>query len=128
MPCQPIHSESRKPFQASLEEGGSQPYPDPMTKALIAAIPATTEEAAAVEEPVDHEEAAREARTVDKDGARDLMLIRQEVANTLRDGRTWAAAGSLPGIAGSRAEQVARGRRTTGHATESTPPARAEDG
>jgi hypothetical protein len=99
-----------------------------MTKALIAAIAATTEEVAAVEDPVERYEAAREARTLYKDGDRDLMLIQQEVANTLKEGRTWAAVGSMLGITGSRAEQVARGRGTTGHAAESTPPARAEEG
>jgi hypothetical protein len=99
-----------------------------MTNALTAAIAATTEEVAAVEDLVERYEAARQARTLYKNGDRDLMLIQQEVTNTLKPGRTWAEVGSMLGITGSRAEQVARGRGTSRHAVESTPHASAEEG
>jgi hypothetical protein len=98
-----------------------------MTNALTAAIAATTEEVAAVENPVERYDAARRARTLIKDGDREFMLIQQEVTNSLKDGRTWAEVGALLGITGSRAEQVAKGRGTS-HAAESTPRAGAAEG
>lgn len=99
-----------------------------MTNALIAAIAATTEEVAAVEDLVERYEAARQARALVKDGDRNLMLIQQEVANALKPGNTWAEVGRMLGITGSRAEQVARGRGTSRHDAESTPRAGAAEG
>jgi NADH:ubiquinone oxidoreductase subunit E len=81
-----------------------------MTNALTAAIAATTEEVAAVEDLVERYEAARQARALMKDGDRVLMLIQQEVAESLKPGRTWAEVGTMLGVTGSRAEQVAKGR------------------
>lgn len=98
-----------------------------MTNALTAAIAATTEEVAAIEDLVERYEAARQARALVKDGDRTLMLIQQEVANALKPGITWAEVGRMLGITGSRAEQVARGRGTA-HAAESTPRAGAVEG
>jgi hypothetical protein len=81
-----------------------------MTNALTAAIAATTEEVAAVEDLVERYEAARRARVLLKDGDRNLMLIQQEVAEALKPGRTWAEVGTMLGVTGSRAEQVAKSR------------------
>ena len=128
MACQPVRGESRQLSQAALEDRRLRPYPDSMTNALTAAIAATTEEVAAVEDPVERYEAARQARTVIKDGDRDLMLIQQEIANFLKPGRTWAQVGAMLSITGSRAEQVAKGRGTSRHAAESTPRAGAAEG
>lgn len=99
-----------------------------MTNALTAAIAATTEEVAAVEDPVERYEAARQARTFIKDGDRDLMLIQKEIVNSLKPGRTWAQVGAMLSITGSRAEQVAKGRGMSRHAAESTPRAGATEG
>jgi hypothetical protein len=126
--CQPTEADPAKLFQVSLEGAKLRPYSDRMTNALTAAIAATKEEVAAVENLVERYEKARTARDSLRDGDRDFMLIQQDVVNQLRPGRTWAEVGSMLGITGSRAEQVAKGRGTSRHAAESTPHAGAAEG
>lgn len=110
MACQPVHSESLEHSQASLEESRSHPYPDRMTNALTDSITAAVDDVAAIADPVERYQKARERRTELQTGDRSLMLIQQAVAQELKTGRTWAEVGALLEVTGSRAEQIAKGR------------------
>lgn len=81
-----------------------------MTDALTTTIEARTEQVAAIADPVERYESAREARARIKEGDREFMRIQQDAVRALKPGRTWAEVGSMLGVTGSRAEQLATGR------------------
>lgn len=89
---------------------GRAPYPDRMTNTLTASIEAAKEAVATIEDPVERYQEARRVRTQLHEGDRELMLIQQQVAESLKSGRTWAEVGAMLGVTGSRAEQIAKGR------------------
>ncbi|MFJ7111774.1 hypothetical protein OG411_29885 [Streptomyces pseudogriseolus] len=81
-----------------------------MTNALTDTITAAVEDVAAIADPVERYQKARERRTELQSGDRSLRIIQQRVAQELKDGRTWAEVGALLDVSGSRAEQIAKGR------------------
>ena len=81
-----------------------------MTAALTSSIETATAEVEAIADLVERHHAARERRTALIKGDRALKAIQQDVAQTLKPGRTWAEVGDLLGFSGSRAEALAKGR------------------
>jgi DNA-directed RNA polymerase specialized sigma subunit len=81
-----------------------------MTDVLTEAIETATAAVAAIGDPVERYQQAREERVKLGTGDRTLMEIQQAVVLVLREGRTWAEVGEILGISGSRAEAIAKGR------------------
>lgn len=81
-----------------------------MTDALIAAIETATAAVAAIDDPAERYQLARETRVKLTDGDRALLEIQQAAAWNLYEGRTWAEVGEILGVSGSRAEAIAKGR------------------
>lgn len=81
-----------------------------MTDALTTTIETATERVAAIADPVERYNAAREIRGQIADGDRELRLIQQRTVKSLKTDRTWAEVGRMIGVSGSRAEQLATGR------------------
>lgn len=81
-----------------------------MTQALATAIETATADVRAVADLAERYFAARDTRTQLLDGDRELKAIQQEVAQTLKEGRTWAEVGAILQVSGSRAEALAKGR------------------
>jgi DNA-directed RNA polymerase sigma subunit (sigma70/sigma32) len=81
-----------------------------MTNALTDTITVAVEDVAAIADPVERYQKARERRNELQSGDRSLRIIQQRVAQELKGGRTWAEVGALLDVSGSRAEQIAKGR------------------
>jgi hypothetical protein len=81
-----------------------------MTDALTNYAEAEAAPVAAIADPIERFEAAKNERA--KHGAADraLMEIQKAVVWELHESRTWAEVGDLLGFSGSRAEALARGR------------------
>lgn len=81
-----------------------------MTDALTEYAEAEAAPVAAIADPIERFEAAKNERA--KHGAADraLMEIQKAVVWELYENRTWAEVGELLGFSGSRAEALARGR------------------
>lgn len=93
-----------------------------MTDALTDSIETAIESVAAIDDPAERFEKARETRAKLADGDRQLRSIEQGTANDLHEGRSWAEVGRILGLSGSRAEAIAKGRYTKAdHGPESTP-------
>ncbi|MFF2184589.1 hypothetical protein [Streptomyces sp. NPDC058155] len=94
-----------------------------MTDALTTTIETATEHVAGIADPVERYQAARAVRSQLGTGDRALRLIQQEIIQSLKPTRTWAEVGKMIGVSGSRAEQLASGRKAVRHDPESSPDA-----
>lgn len=81
-----------------------------MTDALTAAHEKATAVVAAIADPIERYQAARDAREKISEANGALQRIQRDVVLELRPGRTWAEVGDLIGVTGSRAEAIAKER------------------
>ena len=81
-----------------------------MTNALTDSIETAAAAVAAIADPVERYQAARDERAKLAAGDRTFMEIQQAVAWELYETRTWAEVGEALGVSGSRAEAIAKGR------------------
>jgi hypothetical protein len=81
-----------------------------MTDALTEYANAEAAPVAAIADPIERFEAAKNERAKHNAADRALMEIQKAVVWELYEGRTWAEVGDLLGFSGSRAEALARGR------------------
>lgn len=81
-----------------------------MTDALTEYAEAEAAPVAAIADPIERFEAAKNERAKHSAADRALMEIQKAVVWELHESRTWAEVGDLLGFSGSRAEALARGR------------------